>query len=203
VAGLLAAGLLVWQGSTAAFSATTANTGNAWATGNMVLTNNGGVGTTYSGTTTALISASNLVASPGVPSTGTKCITVDSSGSLPGALKLYRSSLSDTTQVGQPASTLSGKVNLVITSAVLTAGQTVDASCVASSGIVAFPAGSAVYTGTLAGMPGNYAAAGAPVTIAGTAAERVAYRIVWTIDTTVNNTYQSASTSANLTWEIQ
>ncbi len=36
VAGLLAAGLLVWQGSYAAFSATTANTGDAWSTGTLV-----------------------------------------------------------------------------------------------------------------------------------------------------------------------
>ena len=41
VAGLLAAGLLVWQGSYAAFSATTVDTGNAWATGQLNLTNNG------------------------------------------------------------------------------------------------------------------------------------------------------------------
>ena len=33
VAGLLAVGLLVWQGSYAAFSATTNNTGDSWATG--------------------------------------------------------------------------------------------------------------------------------------------------------------------------
>ena len=33
VAGLLAAGLLVWQGSYAAFSATTSNTNDAWSTG--------------------------------------------------------------------------------------------------------------------------------------------------------------------------
>ena len=48
VAGLLAAGLLVWQGSYAAFSATTDNAADAWTTGSLALTNNGG-GTTYSG----------------------------------------------------------------------------------------------------------------------------------------------------------
>ena len=36
VAGLLAAGLLVWQGSYAAFSATSSNTANAWTTGEVV-----------------------------------------------------------------------------------------------------------------------------------------------------------------------
>ena len=45
VAGLLAAGLLVWQGSYAAFSATTDNGSDTWATGSLALTNNGGTGT--------------------------------------------------------------------------------------------------------------------------------------------------------------
>ncbi len=37
-AGLLAAGLLVWQGSYAAFSATTVDTNNAWSSGSLALT---------------------------------------------------------------------------------------------------------------------------------------------------------------------
>ena len=43
--GLLAAGLLVWQGSYAAFSATTVDTNNAWSSGSLVLQNNGGTAT--------------------------------------------------------------------------------------------------------------------------------------------------------------
>ena len=45
VAGLLAVGLLVWQGSYAAFSATTNNTGDSWATGTLTLQNDAGTGT--------------------------------------------------------------------------------------------------------------------------------------------------------------
>lgn len=197
VAGLLAAGLLVWQGSTAAFSASTVNTGDAWTTGNLVLNNNGGVGTTYTGTTAALITASNL----GPSSTATRCITVDSDGSIAGSLKFYRGVVTDT-NVANPLSNLSTKVNLAVNAAVLTAGQTVDSSCIASAGIVAFPgASTAVYTGTLNALPTTYAGTGMAVA-AGTN-ERVAYRITWTIDPTTDNTFQSASTVANLVWEIQ
>ncbi|HET7845999.1 MAG TPA: hypothetical protein VFL72_00785, partial [Acidimicrobiia bacterium] len=91
LAALLVAALLVWQGSNAAFSATTDNTGDAWATGNLVLTNNGG-GTVYAGTTSALFTETNL--KPG--NTGFKCITVQSGGSLAGNLRLFRGAITGT-----------------------------------------------------------------------------------------------------------
>ena len=98
VAGLLAAGLLVWQGSYAAFSANTSNTQDAWDTGQLALTNNGGTAT-YSGTTSALFNG--LVAGQPennikIGSTGTKCITVESTGNIAGALKFYRGAISGT-----------------------------------------------------------------------------------------------------------
>jgi hypothetical protein len=66
-AGLLAAGLLVWQGSYAAFSATTVDTNNAWSSGSLVLQNNG----------------------------GTTCLTVKSTGNSAGNLAMYESALAD------------------------------------------------------------------------------------------------------------
>src|SRR5665213_4284968 len=90
LAGMLAAGLLVWQGSYAAFSATTADNTNAWSSGSLVLTNNGG-GATFSTTTTALFNEVNL--RPG--STGVKCLTVQSGATTAGVLRLYRSALTD------------------------------------------------------------------------------------------------------------
>ena len=74
-AGLLAAGLLVWQGSYSAFSATTQNNADVWTAGTMTLTNNGG-GAAYAATTTATFNEVNL--KPG--SSATKCITVKSVG---------------------------------------------------------------------------------------------------------------------------
>ena len=91
LAALLVAALLIWQGSNAAFSATTDNTNDTWSTGNLVLTNNGG-GTVYSGSTAALFTESNR--KPG--DTGFKCITVHSGGSLAGNLRLYRGAITGT-----------------------------------------------------------------------------------------------------------
>ena len=200
VAGLLAAGLLVWQGSYAAFSAQTTNQSDAWATGNLVLTNNGGAGATYAGSTSALFSLSSLKAGD----SGAKCITVDSSGSLAGTLKLFSGAISDV-NVGNPTSNLSGKLNLVVTAAALASGESVDASCAVGTGTVAFPtSATAVYSGNLAGLGTSYAsAASTGMTVAGGSGKRVAYKIAWSFDPSINNTYQSASTTADLVWEIQ
>ena len=88
--GLLAAGLLVWQGSYAAFSATTVDTNNAWSSGSLALTNNGG-GAVYSAATSATFGGNNL--KPGA--TGTTCLTVKSVGTAAGNLAMYESSLVD------------------------------------------------------------------------------------------------------------
>ncbi len=197
LAGLLAAGLLVWQGSYAAFSATATNQADAWTTGNLVLASNGGVGTSYSGSTPALFSESPLNSS----ATGQKCITVDSSGSLAGTLKLYTGPVSDT-NVAHPTSNLSSKLDLVITAATLPAGASVEASCVAGTGTVAFPASAtAIYSGSLAGLGTSYAGTG--IGVPAGAGKRVAYKIAWSFAPTIDNTYQSAKTTADLVWEIQ
>ena len=200
VAGLLAAGLLVWQGSYAAFSAQTTSQADAWATGSLVLANNGGVGSTYSGNTSALFSLGSLKSSD----SGARCITVDSSGSLAGTLKLFSGAITDV-NTANPTSNLSSKLNLVITAAALTNDDSVDASCVAGTGTVAFPAAAtAVYGGNLSGLGTSYAAsAGAGMSVSAGADHRTAYKIAWSLDPSIDNSYQSASTKADLTWEIQ
>ena len=55
--GLLAVGLLAWQGSYSAFSATTDNGTEAWTTGQMALVNNGGTAGSFSGSTAAVFGA--------------------------------------------------------------------------------------------------------------------------------------------------
>ena len=64
VAGLLAAGLLVWQGSYAAFTATTTNQQDSWAAGKLILKNNGMGGNPrrlQAMTATPIINATNIV----------------------------------------------------------------------------------------------------------------------------------------------
>lgn len=186
LAALLVAALLIWQGSNAAFSATTDNTNDAWATGSLALTNNGG-GTTYSGTTAALFTENNL--KPG--DTGAKCITVQSGGTLAGSLKLYRGAVS-----GTNSAALAAVLDVTVDAAAVGASTNVQANCTGYTG----GSSGAVYNGTLNALPSTYAAASGTAIAAGT--QRVVYRIGWTINSGATNSVQSSSAQANLIWEI-
>ena len=186
LAALLVAALLIWQGSNAAFSATTDNTNDTWATGNMVLTNNGG-GTTYAGTTAALFTEGNL--KPG--DTGVKCITVHSGGSLAGNLRLYRGAIT-----GTNSAALAAVTDVTIDAVAVPAATNVQANCTGYTGGTS----GAIFTGTLSSMPATYAAAAGTAVAAGP--QRVVYRIGWTINSSAGNSVQSSSAIANLNWEI-
>ena len=186
LAGLLVAALLVWQGSNAAFSATTDNTGDAWATGNLVLTNNGG-GTVYAGTTSALFTESNL--KPG--NTGFKCITVQSSGSLAGNLRLFRGAIT-----GTNSAALAAVLDVTVDAVAVAASTNVAANCTGYTG----GSGGALYNGILNTMPSTYAAASGLAVAGGT--QRVAYRIGWTLNASAGNSVQSSNAVASLMWEI-
>ena len=187
LAALLVAALLIWQGSNAAFSATTDNTNDTWSTGNLVLTNNGG-GTVYSGSTAALFTESNR--KPG--DTGFKCITVHSGGSLAGNLRLYRGAIT-----GTNGAALAAMIDVTVDAVVAaTPATNVPANC---SGYTGGTTG-ATFNGTLNSMPTTYAAA-TGVAVAG-GPQRVVYRIGWTINSAADNTVQSSSAIANLNWEI-
>ena len=206
VAGLLAAGLLVWQGSYAAFSASTDNTDNTWTAGTLTLQNNGGTGT-FASSTPGIINATGI--KPG--DTESRCLTVDSTGTSGGELAVYRGGITNTDGLTANGGVgLSDRIQVDIESAVLGTGQTVVGSCAVDGGVagsVAFPAGSAstVESGLLNALPTTYAGAAATTTTA--AGERVAYRITWTFvsggSTLADNPYQGASSVADLVWEIQ
>jgi hypothetical protein len=188
--GLLAAGLLVWQGSYAAFSATTTDTGNAWASGSLALTNNGG-GATYSAATTATFGGTNL--KPGA--TGTTCLTVKSIGTAAGTLAMYESSLADSTP------SLGTQIQLTVTEGV--PATDVQANC------TGFPTTGLTTVATnkaLSAWPTTYATAtGTTPVAAGTVLE--AYKVVWTFVTTGTNPGDTAlmgkTATAGFTWEIQ
>lgn len=195
--GLLVAGLLVWQGSYAAFSATTSNTGNAWTTGSLTLTNNGG-GTTYSASTTGIFAESGMA----IGSTGTKCITVSSGGDIAGDLRLYRGALGTNGVAGETAAqaqALASQIQLTVAAANLgSASGNVDSSC------AGFPSTSTtVLASTLAAMPTTYAAASGISVTPPPGTQRVAYQITWTLGSGSNdNALQGLSASADLVWEI-
>jgi hypothetical protein len=190
VAGLLAAGLLVWQGSYAAFSATTQNNTDAWTSGSLALTNNGGTAV-YAGTTTATFNELNL--KPG--STGSKCITVKSTGTAAGSLKMYESALADS------APSLGGQIQLTVDAAPVAADVLVGCAGFPAVGLTSVSVNTPLTT-----FPGTYAAAAGPVAVA-TGTQLVAYRISWTFASTGttagDNALQSKTVTAGFTWEIQ
>lgn len=86
-ASLLLVSLLVLRVSSAAFSATTANTGNSWSAGSITLTDDDGGGASQ-----AMFNVTGMV--PG--QTVTKCIVVTYSGAVnPTAVKLYSGGITD------------------------------------------------------------------------------------------------------------
>jgi hypothetical protein len=198
VAGLLAVGLLVWQGSYAAFSATTNNTGDSWATGALTLQNDAGTGT-YAGSTSAVFTETAL--KPG--STNSKCITVAAGGTAGGTLKFYRGAITGTTN---PAALSAQLTTTIQATAVLAAvpSPAVGVNCgnFPAAGISTItPVGA-----TLSSLPSTYAAGlGSFVVPAG--ARWVTYKITYTFTSTGtsagDNALQSSDAAADLNWEIQ
>jgi hypothetical protein len=78
--GLVLSAALVWQSTSAAFSATTQNDGNSWQTGTVVLDDDAQGNALFTSSAVELLS-------PG--SSGSRCIGVDYSGSLPADIRLY------------------------------------------------------------------------------------------------------------------
>ena len=190
VAGLLAAGLLVWQGSYAAFSATTASNADVWTAGTLTLQNNGG-GAVYAVSTSATFNETGL--KPG--SGNTKCITVKNTSSTAGNLKFYRSALADS------APSLGAQIQVTIDAAIV--GADVLANC------TGFPVAGLTNVATgvaLTALPTTYAGA-VPSVAVGAGTVLVAYRISYTFATTGttagDNALQGKTVTAGFTWELQ
>ncbi len=87
--GMLASGVLIWQASYAAFSATTTNPNNTFSAGTVTLTDN-------RQPSTVMFNPTGV--KPG--STGTSCITVTYNGSLAANVKMYLAAADLTTSSG-------------------------------------------------------------------------------------------------------
>ncbi|SDU97282.1 hypothetical protein SAMN04488544_2810 [Microlunatus sagamiharensis] len=181
---LAASGLVVAQSSYSAYSATTANPTSNWATGTVALSDDDN--------NTAAFTASNL--KPG--STGSRCIVVSSTGSLPSAVKLYGTGAATT-------KALASDINLTITQG--TGGSFGDCT-----GYTPLPKNSAVYSGTLAGFSSaatNFSnGLGAwNTTGAGTVAnpETRTYQLTYSVRTETTNDTQGGTAAVGFTWEAQ
>ena len=179
---VMTSGLLVWQSSYAAFSATTDNPTSNWAAGSVALSDDD--------TNVALFTAANL--KPG--STGTKCIVVTSSGSLASTVRLYATAYSTTNALG-------ANLNLVIDEGAggsfATSGPT---SC------TGFTSAANDYTGTLAGFAAaktGFATGVSAWAPTGTASESKTFRFTYTVDAATPNSAQGGTAAAGFTWEAQ
>ena len=179
-AAIAVSGLVVSQASYSAYSATTVNPTNNWATGTVALADDD--------TNTAAFTAANL--KPG--STGTKCIAVTSSGSLASTVKLYATN---------PASTKNLAANIDVTISQGTGGTFGDCA-----GFTKLATGADLYAGTLDQL--GKSATGftnglgdwAP---AGQADETRVYQVTYTVNPKAPDTTQGGTASLGLTFEAQ
>lgn len=180
---ILIAGGMVWQGSQAAFTATTRNAGNSWTAGSVVLTDDD-LGA-------AAFTVENIV--PG--QTGQKCIVVTSNADVAGEVRPYSENL-------LAANNLEDRIFLQLEQG--TGGSFND--CTGFT-----PTGTAIADqplSTLATANADYATGGAAWQTAGTAGETHSYRATWRFDTTGMtqeqiNALQGARVGLDLVWELQ
>ena len=180
---LLAVGGLVWQGSSAAFTADTRNVGNNWATGSVTLTDDD------------LGAAAFQIANVTPGQTGSRCITVTSTSSVPGIVKLY------VARVGAQGL----ENNITVSTEIGTGGSF--GSC---TGFVADGAALPALSLAVAGAQySNYSTGVLPWTTAGVASgESKSYRVTWVFQTggltqTEIDALQGKSASADVVWELQ
>lgn len=179
IAALLSLGV-VGQASYSAFTAKVSNTGSTLAAGTVVLNDDD------SGS--ALLSLTNL--RPG--SSGSRCIAVTSSGSLPSSVKLYATDAATT-------KTLATYVGWTVTQGT---GGTY-ASC---SGFTALSSGSSVYSGTLAGFTGSATSYGSGLgswSPSGSGSDTRTFQFAYTVSTSTPDTAQGGTATFGLTWEAQ
>jgi hypothetical protein len=194
VAGLLAVGLLVWQGSYAAFSATTNNNANSWSTGNLTLQNDAGTGT-YAANTSALFTETNI--KPGA--TLSRCLTVAAGGTVGGTLKFYAGAIT-----GTNSAALAPQISVgIVASSVLAAvpAPAVGANCAnfPTTGLTTLTAG----TG-LDSLPTTYATGLGAAVVPVAVSRWVTYKITYTFTSGANdNALQLSNAVADLKWEIQ
>ncbi|WP_298229455.1 hypothetical protein [Gryllotalpicola sp.] len=154
---ILVAGLLVWQGSSAAFTATTRNTGNNWETGSVLLSDDdlGAAAFRVTGVT------------PG--QTGSKCLVVTSDSTVPGEVRMYIDTVG-----------AQGLENNITMSIQIGAGGSFS-DCTGFAPSSTLPATSLAALGA---STNNYTTGVLPWATAGTPRETKTYKATWTFDVT-------------------
>lgn len=180
---VLVAGGMVWQGSQAAFTASTRNAGNSWSTGNVVL-NDDDLGA-------AAFTVENMV--PG--QIGVRCIVVTSQSNVPGQVRPYTQNL--LTSRG-----LEDRIFVDLEQG--TGGSFKDCTgFVPTDNLVPeYP------LSTLAAQNNSFENGGSRWNTAGTPGEKQSYRVTYRFDTEglsqdAVNALQGARVGIDLVWELQ
>jgi hypothetical protein len=179
LAGVAVSAAVVWHASYAAFSASTDNPTSNWAAGTVALSDDD--------SNTALFTASNL--RPGA--TGTRCIAVTSTGSLPATVKLYGTGATTT-------KALAGYLNLTVTQ-----GSGAGADC---ANFTPLGSGATVYSGTVAGFGAtatSFATGQGSWAPTGAAAETRVFQFSYTLAANTPDTAQGGTAALGFTWEAQ
>ena len=177
---VLLAGLLVWQGSNAAFTAETHNAGNNWETGSVLLTDDDGGA--------AMFAASNLT--PG--NTGVKCIEVTATSNVAGVIRTYVQSL-----------TAGGLQNNIM----ITIERGAPGTFADCTGFTAAATETVQPLSTMRTAHGTWGTAVLPW-VKGTGAESKTYKFTWVFDVGALsepeiNALQGTAVGANFEWELQ
>ena len=180
---VLIAGGMVWQGSQAAFTASTRNAGSSWSTGNVVLTDDD-LGA-------AAFTVENIV--PG--QTGQKCIVVMSQSNVQGEVRAYTQNLIS-------SKGLENRIYFDLEQG--TGGSFNDCTgfTPTANTVPDLP------ISTLASINRDFATGGASWQTAGSPGETQSYRGTWRFDTTGLsqddiNALQGARVGIDLVWELQ
>jgi len=175
---VVASGAMVWHASYSAFSATTTNPTSNWAAGTVALADDD--------SNSAMFTATGL--KPG--STGSKCIAVTSSGTLPSAVKLYGTSYATT--------------NALATYVTVTVDEGTGGTF--AGGCTGFTSGTQIYNGTLAAFgtgKTTYATGVGAWAPTGSANETKVYKITYTLSPTTPDSSQGGTAALGFTWEAQ
>ena len=177
VVGVLGSGTLVWQGTNAAFTASTSNGANAWSSGTVALSDDD--------TSAALFSAGPVV--PG--DTGTRCIAVTYGGDIAATVRFYATSA---------AGSLGQYLDLVVE-------QGAGAGNVGGAGSCAGFSGTSIWSGTLDALASTATdfATGLGTWAPTGAGQTTVYRITWTVAPSAGDALQGTAATASFVWEAQ
>jgi hypothetical protein len=182
---LLASALVVWQGSYAAFNATTNSPNNQWSTGKVELKNDTVSPEAAVGAAKFSLTGNNRIK---IGSSGSACIVVHNTGDYDGPVKLYSANAS--------SNALAGALKL-----------TVDAAAGQFTNCTGFPGSptNLVTNVALSGMPTNFAGGYDGATVNSNAYRT--YRVSWSLPTTGttagDNALQNLNASVDFVWETQ